>query len=69
MDSREGYRSKSEMTIGYDISGQVVIGFNKGNYFNNTIMVESPKNVNIISKNTKMSVALVQNHIKTVMES
>lgn len=32
-------------------------------------MVESPKNVNIISKNTKMSVALVQNHIKTVMES
>ena len=31
-------------------------------------MVESPKNVNIISKNTKMSVALVQNHIRNIMQ-
>lgn len=44
-----------------------MIGFNKGSYFNNTIMVDSPKNVNIISKNTKLKVALVQNLINNVM--
>lgn len=41
-----------------------MIGFNKGSYKNNTIMVESPKNVNIISKNTKLIVAVVENFIR-----
>lgn len=58
--NREGYRSKSEFTIGRDYhTKEPVIGFNKGNYFNNTIMIESPKNVNIISKSTKLIVAVV----------
>jgi len=56
---REGYRSKSEMTIGYDIDGQITIGFNKGSYHNQTITIESPKNVSIISKNTKFVIALL----------
>lgn len=43
----------------------MVIGFNKGSYKNNTIMVESPKSVNIISKSTKLVVAVVENFIRT----
>jgi len=62
---RTEYRSKSEFTIGKGENGDVVIGFNKGSYRNNTIMVESPKNVNIISKNTKLVVAVVENFIRT----
>ena len=56
---RDGYRSKSEMTIGYNIDGEIAIGFNKGSYQNQTITIESPKNVNIISKNTKFIIALL----------
>jgi tRNA (uracil-5-)-methyltransferase len=62
---RTEYRSKSEFTIGKGENGDVVIGHNKGSYKNNTIMVESPKNVNIISKNTKLVVAVVENFIRT----
>lgn len=57
--NREGYRSKCEFTIGKGADGKAIVGFNKGNYNNNTIMVETPKNVNIISKNTKLIVALM----------
>lgn len=42
----------------------MVIGFNKGSYKNGTIMVESPKNVTIISRNTKLIVAVVENFIR-----
>lgn len=63
-EKRTEYRSKSEFTIGKGDTGEVVIGFNKGNYKNNTIMVESPKNVSIISKSTKLKVAVVENFIR-----
>lgn len=62
--NREGYRSKCEFTIGRDFDGNAVVGFNKGSYNNNTIMVETPKNVNIISKMMKLVVALMENHIR-----
>jgi tRNA (uracil-5-)-methyltransferase len=55
----EGYRSKSEFTIGFNEEGLAVVGFNKGSYHNQTIMVESPRNVRIISKQTKLVVALL----------
>ena len=29
-DNRVHYRNKSEFTIGYDLEGEVAIGFNKG---------------------------------------
>jgi tRNA/tmRNA/rRNA uracil-C5-methylase (TrmA/RlmC/RlmD family) len=41
-----------------------VIGHNKGSYHNQTITIESPKNVQIISKNTKFVVALIEHFIK-----
>ena len=47
-----------------DEKNNPVIGFNKGSFHNNTIMVENPKNVNIISKNTKLIVNLVESFIK-----
>ena len=53
------------MTIGYNIDGEITIGFNKGSYHNQTITIESPKNVNIISKNTKFVIALLEHFIKT----
>lgn len=56
---REGYRSKSEFTIGLNPEGEAVVGFNKGSYHNQTIMVESPRNVHIISRPTKLVVALL----------
>lgn len=62
---KEGYRSKSEFTIGYNLNGEPVVGFNKGSYHNQTITVETPRNVRIISKNTKLVVALLENFIKT----
>jgi tRNA (uracil-5-)-methyltransferase len=61
---REGYRSKSEFTIGYNLDGDITIGFNKGSYHNQTITIESPRNVQIISKNTKFVVALLEHFIK-----
>lgn len=36
---REGYRSKSEFTIGFNLEGEAVVGFNKGSYHNQTITV------------------------------
>jgi hypothetical protein len=36
---REGYRSKSEFTIGLNLEGEAVVGFNKGSYHNQTITV------------------------------
>ena len=62
---REGYRSKSEFTIGRNLDNEITIGFNKGSYHNQTITIESPRNVQIISKNTKFVVALLENFIKT----
>lgn len=44
------------------------MGFNKGSYHNNTIMVETPKKVNIISKNTKLIVALMENYLRKLQE-
>ena len=46
------------------MNGEITIGFNKGSYMNNTITIESPKNVKIISKNTKFVVALLEHFIK-----
>jgi tRNA/tmRNA/rRNA uracil-C5-methylase (TrmA/RlmC/RlmD family) len=62
---KEGYRSKSEFTIGVNAEGEAVVGFNKGSYHNQTIMVETPRNVRIISRQTKLVVALLEHFIRT----
>ena len=36
---KEGYRSKSEFTIGYNLDNEIIIGFNKGSYSNQTITI------------------------------
>ena len=50
--------------MGYSLDGEIVVGFNKGSYSNQTITVETPRNVKIISKNTKLIVALLEHFIK-----
>ena len=47
---------------------QVCVGFNKGSYHNQTITIETPRNVKIISKNTKFVVALLEHFIKNNFE-
>lgn len=42
-----------------------MVGFNKGSYHNQTIMVETPRNVKIISRQTKLVVALLEHFIRT----
>jgi hypothetical protein len=46
-----------------------VVGFNKGSYQNQTIMVETPRNVKIISRQTKLVVALLEHFIRTKFPS
>jgi hypothetical protein len=45
------------------------VGFNKGSYQNQTIMVETPRNVKIISRQTKLVVALLEHFIRTKFPS
>lgn len=46
-----------------------MVGFNKGSYQNQTIMVETPRNVKIISRQTKLVVALLEHFIRTKFPS
>ena len=46
------------------MENEVVVGFNKGSYHNMTIMIQSPRQVSILSKNTKLIVALLEHFIK-----
>ena len=41
------------------------VGFNKGSFENNTIMIEDPRHVTIVPKRSKMIGALLENYIRT----
>lgn len=63
--NRTLYRNKTEFTIGYNTEGKVSVGFNKGSFENNTIMIEDPRHVTIVPKRSKMIGALLENYIRT----
>ena len=52
-----------------DEKNNPVVGFNKESYYNNSVMVESPKNFKIISENTKLILAFVELLIKLTLKN
>lgn len=50
--------------MGLNDKGEPIVGFNKGNYNKKTIMIETPVKVKIISKNSKLIVALTEQFMK-----
>ena len=64
-DYIKGYRNKSEFTIGREFAGigktgDIVVGFNKGNLAKGIVYIDSPHNIQVVSDESKEAALVMQ---------
>lgn len=72
-DYIKGYRNKSEFTIGREFAGigktgEIVVGFNKGNMSKGIIYVDKPDNIQVVSEESKQVAKSIEKLVRQFNE-